>query len=162
MKQHRESRRQNKPRSEFDSSIVDLARVTRVTRGGKQLRFRACVAIGNKKGKVGVGVSKGKDVSMAVEKATRRAKRDSIQIPLNSGTIPHDIYIKAGAAKILMKPAKAGRGVIAGGTVRILCELAGIQNIVAKILGTQNKVNNAKAVIKGFGSFKQQVVVNRL
>ena len=149
------SQNSQKPQSEFDSAIIDLARVTRVTRGGKQLRFRACVAVGNKKGKVGVGVSKGADVSIAVEKATKAAKKQVVLVPLDQGTIPHQIYVKFGAAKILMKPAKQGRGVNAGGTVRILCELAGIQNIVAKIQGTQNKINNARAVIKAFTMFKK-------
>lgn len=143
----------NKQPEEFSSTILDLARVTRVTKGGKHLRFRACVGIGDKKGRVGIGVAKGNDVSIAVEKAKTQAKKNLIKAPIINGTIPHAIEIKFKAAKIFMKPAAAGVGVKAGGVVRILCDLAGITDISAKILGSKNKINNAKAVMKAFGSF---------
>jgi small subunit ribosomal protein S5 len=140
---------------EFEQRIVDLARVTRVMAGGKRMRFRACVALGNKKGKVGIGLAKGADVTLAVTKAVNNAKKNMIDVPIVNETIPHAILHKYGAAKIIFKPAKKGRGVIAGGTVRIVLELAGIKNITSKILGTNNKVNNAKCIIEALRRLKK-------
>jgi small subunit ribosomal protein S5 len=135
-------------KDEFDSKLLDLARVTRVTAGGKRLRFRAVVVVGNKKGKIGVGVSKGLDVAQAVEKATRLAKKNLIEVPIVEDTIPHESYAKFGAARVLLKPQRKGRGLVAGGVVRVICTLAGIKNISSKILGrTGNKLNNAQAAI---------------
>jgi len=136
-------------RDEFDSKLLDLARVTRVTKGGRRLRFRAGVVVGDKKGKVGFGISKGADVAQAIEKATRLAKRNIIAVPIVEETIPHPVEAKFGAAKIILKPQAKGRGLVAGGTARVICSLAGIKNISSKKLGrTSNKINNAKAVIK--------------
>lgn len=140
---------------EFEQRIVDIARVTRVMAGGKRMRFRACVAVGNKKGKVGIGLAKGADVTMAVNKAVNQAKKNFIEVPIFNETIPHDVYFKEGAAKILIKPAKKGRGIIAGGAARIVLELAGVKNITSKILGTNNKVNNVKCLIKALDSLKR-------
>jgi len=140
---------------EFEQRMIDVARVTRVMAGGKRMRFRACVALGNKKGKVGIGLAKGADVTLAVNKAATKARKNMIEVPIVNDTIPHAITTKAGAAKILFKPARKGSGIIAGGSVRIIMELAGINNITAKILGTNNKVNNAKCVIKALSSLKQ-------
>ena len=135
-------------KDEFDSRLLDLARVTRVTAGGKRLRFRAVVVVGNKKGKIGVGVSKGLDVAQAVEKATRLAKKNLIEVPIVEDTIPHQSYAKFGAAQVILKPQRKGRGLVAGGVVRVICTLAGIKNISSKILGrTGNKLNNAQAAI---------------
>ena len=145
----------NQQKDDMQSVILDLTRVTRVQRGGKRLRFRICVGIGDKKGKVGVGIAKGSDVSIAVEKATRQARKNPIQIPITeSGSIPHLINFKHKAAHLLFKPAPAGTGIKAGGIIRILCDLAGLQNISAKILGTNNNVSNARATIKAFQQFK--------
>ncbi|MDP3093467.1 MAG: 30S ribosomal protein S5 [bacterium] len=139
----------SKPVSEFDSKLLDLARVTRVTAGGKHMRFRAVVVAGNKKGKVGVGVSKGSDVQQAVEKATRIARKHLIEVPIVNDTIPHEVFAKYGPARILLKPQRQGRGLVAGGTIRTICLLAGIKNISSKILGrTGNKLNNARATIE--------------
>ena len=135
--------RGNDRKEEFDQRILYIARVTRVMAGGKRMSFRVCVAIGDKKGRVGVGLGKGADVAIAVNKAVNRAKRDMITVPIINGTIPHEIKEKHGAAQIFLKPAKAGSGVIAGGIVRVILELAGIKNISGKILGTNNKMNNA-------------------
>ncbi|NCN07154.1 30S ribosomal protein S5 [Candidatus Falkowbacteria bacterium] len=140
--------RPKKEQPEFDQQIVDLARVTRVMAGGKRMRFRACVVIGDKKGRVGVGLAKGKDVSLAVSKAVAKAEKNLVKVNIVDGTIPHEIYIKLGAAKILLKPAPEGTGIISGGAVRIVLELAGIKNVVSKIMGTNNKVNNVDATIK--------------
>lgn len=142
-------------RDEFDQQIVDLARVTRVMAGGKRMRFRACVAVGDKKGNVGIGLAKGADVAIAVSKAVLKAKKNIVHAPMINETIPHEVYCKFGAAKILLKPARKGRGVIAGGVVRIVLELAGIKNITSKILGTNNKVNNAKCVIEALKMLKK-------
>jgi len=151
----RQHKNMNQPKDDMQSVILDLARVTRVQRGGKRLRFRVCVGIGNKKGTVGVGMAKGSDVSIAVEKASRQAKKNPIQVPITkSGSIPHSVTIKHKAAHILFKPAPSGTGIKAGGVIRVLCDLAGLQNISAKILGTNNKVNNARAAIKAFQQFK--------
>jgi len=142
---------------EFEQKMIDIARVTRVMAGGKRMRFRACVAIGNKKGRVAIGLAKGADVTGAVTKAVNKAKKDFIDIPIVNETIPHEIYQKLGAAKILFKPAKKGRGIIAGGAVRILLELSGIKNITSKILGTGNKVNNVKCTIEALKNLKKPV-----
>jgi small subunit ribosomal protein S5 len=139
---------------EFEQRIVDIARVTRVMAGGKRMRFRACVVVGNKKGKIGSGLSKGADVTMAVTKAVNKAKKNIVDVPLVNETIPHAIYFKYGAAKILLKPASKGKGVIAGGAARIVLEMAGIKNITSKILGTNNKVNITKCTIEALKNLK--------
>ncbi|OGZ17768.1 MAG: 30S ribosomal protein S5 [Candidatus Nealsonbacteria bacterium RBG_13_36_15] len=132
-----------------------MARVVRVTKGGRHFRFRAVMIIGNKAGKVGVGVAKGLDVAQAVEKSTRMAKKNLILVPILKDTIPHEVYAKYSSAKVLLKPQRRGRGLVAGGTVRVICALAGIKNISSKILGkTGNKLNNAKATIKALQQLK--------
>lgn len=144
----RRRRRDQEPQErEFEQRVIDLARVTRVVAGGKRMRFRALVAVGDLKGRVGVAMGKGADVASAVSKATTKAKKNLITVPLSEGTIPHEIRQKSGAAYIMLKPAPPGTGVIAGGPVRILMEMAGIKNIVSKILGTRNKINNVHAVM---------------
>lgn len=142
-------------KDEFEQRILDIARVTRVMAGGKRMRFRACVAIGDKKGRAGIALGKGADVTIAVNKAVNRAKKELVTVPMVNGTIPHEIIHKYGAAKILFKPAGKGKGVIAGGIVRIILELAGVHNISSKILGTSNKVTNAKCTIEALGRLKQ-------
>jgi len=145
----------DRPKDEFETKLLDLARVTRVTGGGKRMSFRATVIAGDKKGKVGIGVDKGKDVSQAIEKATRRAKKNLISVVVADGTIPHEAYAKSGPARIMLKPQKKGRGLVAGGAVRMICELAGIKNISSKILsGSKNKLNNARATIEALKKLK--------
>lgn len=142
-------------KDEFDSKLLDLARVMRMTAGGRRFRFRAAVVVGDKKGKIGFGIAKGADVAQAVEKATRLAKKDIIVVPIIEETIPHPVEAKFGAARIMLKPQRKGRGLVAGGTVRIICTLAGIRNISSKKIGkTANKVNNAKATIKALKQLK--------
>lgn len=144
-----------KPKDEFESKLLDLARISHMKAGGRRFRFRAVIVVGNKTGKVGFGVAKGTDVSQAVEKATRLAKKNLIEVPIVQETIPHQAYAKFGAAEILIKPQKKGKGLIAGGTVRIICELAGIRNISSKLLGrTGNKINNAMATIRALEQLK--------
>ncbi|MFA6588068.1 MAG: 30S ribosomal protein S5 [Patescibacteria group bacterium] len=149
-------RRQPRQRekSEFDQKTIDLARVTRVVAGGKRMRFRACVVIGDRKGRVGVGVAKGTDVQMAVEKASTSAKRHLVHVVLHGSTIPHAINLKFGAARVLLKPAPAGSGVIAGGAARAVLDLAGIRDVVSKMLGSKNKINNVRAVIMALSQLK--------
>ncbi len=146
-------RPQREPR-EFEQKILDLARVTRVTKGGKRMRFRTCLIIGDKKGRVGMGVAKGVDVATSVEKAFRRAKKNLVTVPLQNETLPHEILVKDGAAKVMMKPAPVGTGLKSGGPVRVVLELAGVPNAVTKILGSNNKINNARATFKALRSFK--------
>ncbi len=144
-------------KTEFDQRVLDLRRVTRVVSGGKRFKFRATVVIGNGQGKVGVGVAKGADVSQAVEKAASEARKNLTVVPLEKGTIPHEVSAKYSAAKIVLKPASEGRGVIAGGAVRIVCALAGIKSISAKILGrTSNKLNNARATVEALKKLKER------
>ncbi len=143
-------------KDDIESKLLDLARVTKVTGGGKNLKFRAVIIAGDKKGKVGIGVAKGLDVSQAVDKATRLAKKNMKDIPIVDGTIPYVVEAKLGPSVILLKPQKKGRGLVAGGTVRIVCSLAGIQDISSKILSrTTNKLNNAKATMKALEKLKK-------
>ncbi len=134
---------------EFEQKLLDIRRTARMVAGGRRFSFRAVVVIGNKKGKVGVGVEKGADVTIAVDKAVKQAKKHLIEIPLTEAkTILHPIEAKYGAARVFLKPAQRGRGIIAGGTIRVICVLGGIENITAKIIGrTNNKLNNARATI---------------
>ena len=142
-------------KDEYVTKLLDLARVTRVTGGGKRLRFRAVVIAGDRKSKIGIGVDKGKDVSQAVEKATSRAKRNMINVVIVNGTIPHQVEAKFGPARILLKPQRKGRGLVAGGAVRMICDLSGIKNISSKILsGSKNKLNNARATMEALKKLK--------
>lgn len=131
--------------SDYEEKNIEVARVTRVTKGGKRMRFRVLTVIGNRKGRVGFGLAKGVDVAGATAKATTQARKALITVPLTRDTIPHAVTSKFAAAQILLKPAPSGTGVKAGGSVRIVLELAGVPNIVAKILGSSNKINNVKA-----------------
>lgn len=140
--------RGRRQKSEFDQQLLDLARVTRVVKGGRRFRFRATMVIGNRKGKVGVGVSKGTDVSQAIQKAVADAKKKMITVNLDGNTIAHDIKQKLGSARILLRPAAEGRGIIAGGAVRTVVELAGVRDVVAKSYGTANKLNVARCTIE--------------
>ena len=127
----------------MESRLLDLARVTRVAAGGRRFRFRAVVVWGDKQGKVGVGVAKGADVAQAIEKATRQGKKRAIDVPIKDGTIPHEVQAKFGASRVLLRPQTGGRGLVAGGPVRIICEFGGIQNISGKFISkTHNKFNN--------------------
>ena len=141
-------------KKDFEQKVIDIARVTRVVAGGKRMRFRACVVIGDMKGKIGVGVKKGADVSLAVNKAVNAAKKNLIQIKTVNETIPHEVRVKNKSALLLIKPAPKGTGIIAGGPVRAALEISGIKNIVAKMIGSKNKINNARAVIEALSKLK--------
>lgn len=150
----------NKNKQEFVQKVLDLRRVTRVVAGGRRFRFRATVVIGDGKGWVGVASAKGTDVTLAVEKAINLAQKNLIKVPILGGTIPYEVFGKFKNAKVILKPAVRGKGIIAGSAVRAVCSLAGIENITAKILSSStNKMNNAKAAIealKKLKSFKQK------
>ena len=141
-------------KDEFEQKIIHIARVTRVMKGGKRMRFRACVVIGDRKGKIGMAVMKGADVTIAVNKAVNKAKKDMITVKTINETIPHEIKSKFGGAQVFMKPAKAGTGVIAGGVIRSVIELSGIKNIVTKIQGSKGKINNVKAALNGLENLR--------
>lgn len=136
---------------DFNQKLIDVARVTRVMAGGRRFRFRTVVVIGDRQGKVGVGVAKGKDIPQAIDKAVKQARKNIVEIDVSSPTIPMEIESKFKSAKILMKPASEGKGLVAGGVVRAICDLAGIENISAKIISrTNNKLNIARATIAAF------------
>ena len=144
-----------KIKPEFEQQLVDLARVTRVVKGGKRLSFRACMVIGDRKGRVGSGVAKGADVSIAIQKAIKKANKDLIKVEIVNNTIMYPVRVKYGAARILFRPAPEGHGIVAGGVVRHVLKLAGIKNVTAKILGSKSKINNVRATIKALDSFKK-------
>lgn len=138
------------PREEkqFEEIVISIDRVARVVKGGRRFRFKALVVVGDKKGKVGVGVSKGQDVQVAVQKATDVAKKHLITVPIKNGTIPHDVEVKVCGARVLIKPAAPGTGIIAGGVVRNIIAVVGATDLLSKSLGSSNKVNIAYATIE--------------
>lgn len=144
-------------RSEFDHRVLDIRRTARVVAGGRRFSFRAAVVVGNRKGRIGFGIGKGIDVSTAIEKAVHRAKKELINVPLTkSFSIPHGVKGKASAARVMLKPAPEGKGLMAGGPIRAIADLAGIKNLTAKILGrTPNKLNNAKAAMEALKKLKR-------
>lgn len=146
----RRDNRQQAPREEkqFEELVINIDRVARVVKGGRRFRFKALVVVGDRKTKVGVGVSKGQDVQTAIAKATDVAKKHMITVPVVNSTIPHDIEVKVGGARVMLKPAAKGTGIIAGGVVRSVIGVTGITNLLSKSLGSTNKVNIAYATIE--------------
>lgn len=132
----------------FEEQIVQVNRVSKKTQGGNKIGFSVLMVVGDKKGKVGVGLGKASDVALAIKKGVALAKKHAISVPIVNGTIPFEFYIKLGAAKVLLKPAPKGSGVIAGGAVRSVVSLAGIENISSKVLGTDNQASNVYATIE--------------
>ena len=146
MSNQKKSNRSKDKESDWQERVVQIRRVTKVVKGGKKLSFRAILVIGNEKGEVGVGVGKASDVIGAVKKAASDGKRNLVSVPLTrNNSIPHIIQGRAGAARVIMRPSAPGSGVIAGGSVRTILELAGVKNILAKQLGSSNQLNNARA-----------------
>jgi len=133
---------------EFDETVVQINRVSKKTKGGNTMRFSALVVVGDRKGKVGAGLSKAADVRSAIMKAIGYAKRHMIEVPIKGNSVPFEIRKKFGAAKILIKPAPPGSGIIAGGPTRVVLEAAGVRDAVAKRLGTSNKISNVYATIE--------------
>ena len=140
----------------FEEKIVQVSRVSKKTKGGNKVGFSVLMVVGDKKGKVGVGLGKANDVALSMKKGISLAKKHVIEVPIVNGTIPFEFYIKLGAAKVLLKPAPAGSGVIAGGAVRSVVSLAGIQNISSKVLGTNNKASNVYATIEALKRLGQR------
>jgi small subunit ribosomal protein S5 len=138
----------NREPSEFAEQIVQINRTSKKTKGGNKIGFSALAVVGDKKGKVGVGLGKAPDVSNAIRKGISLAKKHMIEVPLINGTIPFRVDIKLGAARVMLKPAPVGSGVIAGGAVRSVVSAAGIENISSKVLGTNNKANNVQATLE--------------
>lgn len=147
---HQRGGRQAGPAEEkqFDERVVHIDRVARVVKGGRRFRFRALVVVGDHKGKVGIGIAKGADVTAAVTKAVEVAKKHFVDIHIINGTISHDSEVKIGGARILVKPAAPGTGLIAGGVVRTVLEVTGISNALSKSLGSTNKINTAYATLE--------------
>lgn len=147
--------------SEFEEQIVQINRVSKKTKGGNKVGFSALTVVGDRKGKVGVGLGKAPDVSSAIRKGISYAKKHMIDVPMVNGTIPFRIDVKVGAAKIMLKPAPPGSGIIAGGAVRSVVAAAGIENISSKMLGTENKISNIYATIEALQRLGEQVERNK-
>ena len=143
-----EDRRDGGGIKEFEETVVQINRISKKTKGGNQIRFSALVVVGDRKGKVGVGLSKSTDVRGAIKKAITKAKRTMITVPSYGSTIPYSVIEKFSAAKVLVKPAPAGSGLIVGGPMRVVMEAAGIKDASGKILGTKNKISNVYATLK--------------
>ena len=138
---------------EFEEKVIQVNRVSKKTKGGNKIGFSVLIVVGDKKGRVGVGLGKARDVASAIRKGANYAKKHLINVPIVKGTIPYDVYLKRGAAKILLKPAPEGSGIIAGGAVRAVVETAGIRNISSKVLGTKNQASNVYATLKALQGF---------
>lgn len=147
--------------SEFEEKIVQVNRVSKKTKGGNKIGFSVLAVVGDKKGRVGVGLGGGPDVSSSVRKAVTYAKKHLLMVPMNGRTIPHEIRVKLGAARVLLKPAPAGTGVIAGGAVRAVVEAAGIRDVVSKILGSKNQASNVYATMEALRQLKSRKVQER-
>ncbi|OQX52992.1 MAG: 30S ribosomal protein S5 [Candidatus Omnitrophica bacterium 4484_213] len=145
---------EKKKAEEFVEKLVDITRVAKVIKGGRHFAFRVSVVVGDGKGKVGYGIGKAGEIPAAVSKAAQLAKKNLFSVPLKGSTIPHEVIGNYGAAKVLLKPARRGTGVIASKVVKAMCECVGIRDILTKCLGTTNPLNVMKAVANGFASFK--------
>jgi small subunit ribosomal protein S5 len=155
MAKGRKNNRAREKDSEWVERVVQIRRVTKVVKGGKKLSFRAIVVVGNEKGQVGVGVGKASDVIGAVRKGVADGKKHLVTVPLTKvNSIPHPVNGRGGGAKVMMRPAGPGTGVIAGGAVRTVLELAGVQNVLAKQLGSNNPLNNARAAANALDSLR--------
>lgn len=139
---------------EFEEKIIQVNRVSKKTKGGSNISFSVLVVVGDKKGRVGVGLGKAKDVSSAVRKGSLYAQNHLIQVPTRGTTIPHEVLVKFGAARVLLKPAPPGTGLIAGNVVRAVVDAAGIKDIVGKVLGSDNKASNVYATFKALSTLK--------
>jgi len=148
------NRPQDKPQDDLDQRIVDVARVAKVIKGGRRFAFRALIVVGNNNGKVGIGTGKARGVQDAIRKATERARNNMRDINLRGSTIPHEVIVKFGGARVLLKPASPGTGIIAGGGVRAVLEAAGVKDILTKSLGSSSKLNATYATYRGLLSLR--------
>lgn len=147
---------------EFENEIIDIRRVSKVTKGGRNLKFRVTIVIGDRKGRVGVGVGSTTEIPRAIQQAIRDAKKNLIDVPLDGGTIPHEIIGKFKAGRVLLKPAHPGTGIIAGVTVGAICRLAGIRDILTKSIGTTNPLTLSRAAIEGLSRMRSKEEVEAL
>lgn len=145
------------PEREFSETVVQINRISKKTKGGNQVRFSALLVVGDRKGKVGVGIAKAKDVRSAIRKSIEAAKRRMIMVPLSASTIPYSVEEKFSAARVILMPAPPGSGIIAGGPMRVVLEAAGIRDASGKILGTKNKISNVYATLKALESIARIV-----
>ena len=159
----RRNNNSNKPKSDLEEKVIDINRVTKVVKGGRKFRFSATVVVGNRKGKVGLGTGKAKEMPDAVKKATQAASRNLINVELiDNRTISHEIITKEGAVKVMLKPAAEGTGVKAGGPVRDVLELAGVKDVLSKSLGSSTKINMARATLRALAEQKSPAHVAAL
>lgn len=159
MPNERKPRREQK---EYEEQVVYLNRISKVVKGGRRMRFAALVVVGDRKGRVGVGTGKAKEVPEAIRKASEDARKNVFKVPLVNNTIPHEVLGKYGSAQVFMRPASEGTGVIAGGASRAVLELAGINDILTKNLGSRTKVNTVRATAEGLKSLKTLDEVSKL
>lgn len=139
----------------FNHKIIEIRRVSRMYKGGRRMRISVFVAVGDGKGKIGLGLGKGDDVRAAQEKAIRKAKKNLVFFPLKGNTIPHEVQSKTGAARVMIKPASPGTGIVAGSSMRMVAEVAGIRDLLGKILGTNNKISNAYATVDALAKLRE-------
>ena len=152
---NRAGRRNNRPAKTYDEIVLDTKAVVKVTKGGRQRRFQAVVLVGDKKGLVGLGIGKANEISEAVKKARQDAQKNMVKVPIVDGrTIPHEMKMDEGATKVILKPASAGTGLVAGSAVRSVLEIAGYHDIITKSLGARTKINMARATINALRSMK--------
>lgn len=141
-------------KSQYDHEVLEISRVVRVVKGGRRFRFRASVVVGDRSGKVGFGIGKSRDVQSAIQKAQSQAEKSMLSVTLAESTIPHQVRAAYKGARILLRPARPGTGVIAGDVVRTVADLAGIQDLVSKVYGSANKISNVQATLKALQSLR--------
>ena len=149
-------------RDEFENEIIDIRRVSKVTKGGRNLRFRVTIVVGDKKGRVGVGVGSTREIPLAIQQAIRDAKKNIVKVNTTGDTIPHEVIGKFKAGSVLLKPAHPGTGVIAGTTVGAVCRLAGIQDVLTKSIGTTNPLTLSRATLNGLGDLRSRQEVEEM